>query len=678
MQIESLILNDFGLFRGEHYINLSPLKKQDTLRPIILFGGLNGSGKTTILTAIRLAIYGKQSLGYGVSQKAYDNYLLSKIHRNLKSLNNSDSTFVSIEFIYFNLGKPIKYKVQRSWKLLEGKVVEKLTIHQDGENIPQFSVEECQSFLNELIPLGVSELFFFDGEKIANLAEDGGDNALRDAISKLLGLDIIERLNNDLNIYVRKQHNKSLPLDAKLKLEQYEVEYNNIKKLISEHDDEVQVIHPKIVQAKEALERLENTLNSKGGAWAFSRQSLKEKSESLVEQKRLLEVEVRDFLNGLFPLSLAPNALKILKSQFQNERFLKDWENIATPLGSKIEKLNEVVLQFTPPENKNEVISKVQNIFSDLLLRPDGLESTELLHDIAGKDSIKLEKMIDETLNHVSDRSKSLKNKLESLDAELSTVSLQIGRAPDKDSLNIDLEAIKEKNNLISELTTQKNTHLELAKRSTWQAIELIRKMKHLEALYTSVQSNQTGIELANRARGMLADFVNEITKRKVEKLELEFAETFSRLARKSDAIVMAKINPVTFEVTLYNGKREAISKQELSAGEKQIYAVAMLEALAKTSGRKLPIIIDTPLGRLDSHHRGKLVHNYFPYASHQVIILSTDTEVDKSFYDGLQEHISRSYQLTYDETTGTSQVNEGYFWGKGSNQDGELVNAAE
>ena len=64
------------------------------------------------------------------------------------------------------------------------------------------------------------------------------------------------------------------------------------------------------------------------------------------------------------------------------------------------------------------------------------------------------------------------------------------------------------------------------------------------------------------------------------------------------------------------------LHKDELSAGEKQIYAIAILEALAKTSGRHLPIIIDTPLGRLDSEHCTKLINNYFPYASHQVIIL--------------------------------------------------------
>jgi DNA sulfur modification protein DndD len=88
-----------------------------------------------------------------------------------------------------------------------------------------------------------------------------------------------------------------------------------------------------------------------------------------------------------------------------------------------------------------------------------------------------------------------------------------------------------------------------------------------------------------------------------------------------------------------------------------------MLEALAKASGRHLPIIIDTPLGRLDSKHRQKLVESYFPVASHQVIVLSTDTEVDRSFYDGLQPHLSHGYHLSFDEAEGATTASEGYFW---------------
>jgi DNA sulfur modification protein DndD len=105
------------------------------------------------------------------------------------------------------------------------------------------------------------------------------------------------------------------------------------------------------------------------------------------------------------------------------------------------------------------------------------------------------------------------------------------------------------------------------------------------------------------------------------------------------------------------------LPKAELSSGEKQIYAIAMLWGLARTSGRPLPVIIDTPLGRLDSEHRANLCQNYFPNASHQVILLSTDTEVDRPLFDNLRDHISHAYSLNYDPADACTRVTEGYFW---------------
>ncbi len=102
--------------------------------------------------------------------------------------------------------------------------------------------------------------------------------------------------------------------------------------------------------------------------------------------------------------------------------------------------------------------------------------------------------------------------------------------------------------------------------------------------------------------------------------------------------------------------------KQELSAGEKQIYAISVLWALGRVSGRPLPIIIDTPLARLDRDHRTLLGKRYFPHVSHQVIVLSTDTEVDEEFIPLLGDTVARSYELRFDSASQSSQAIEGYF----------------
>ena len=147
--------------------------------------------------------------------------------------------------------------------------------------------------------------------------------------------------------------------------------------------------------------------------------------------------------------------------------------------------------------------------------------------------------------------------------------------------------------------------------------------------------------------------------------LEEEFALAFRRLARKDDMVARATIDTRKFTVKLLDRRGVEIEKSKLSAGERQIYAIAMLEALARTSGRRLPVVIDTPLGRLDSHHRANLVRDYFPRISHQVILLSTDTEVDEAFYKELSPHISHAYEICFDDRKRSAHLKEGYFWRK-------------
>ena len=176
-------------------------------------------------------------------------------------------------------------------------------------------------------------------------------------------------------------------------------------------------------------------------------------------------------------------------------------------------------------------------------------------------------------------------------------------------------------------------------------------------------QSGKTRVKYNDVGRELLKDFRRVNAERKIRQLEEEFAIAFRRLARKDDIVATASIDPRHFTVKLTNEEGGEIEKSQLSAGEKQIYAIAMLEALARTSGRRLPVVIDTPLGRLDSHHRANLVSDYFPTASHQVILLSTDTEVDESFYRKLSPYISHAFEIHYDEQERSANVREGYFW---------------
>ena len=209
----------------------------------------------------------------------------------------------------------------------------------------------------------------------------------------------------------------------------------------------------------------------------------------------------------------------------------------------------------------------------------------------------------------------------------------------------------------------EESKYLEEHKRSLRKAIDITRKLDKISENLSLDEKSDRVLVYADKSRSLLKDFSQELAKRKVHDLEQEFIESFHRLARKDDISLSAEIDPNTFAVRLIDENQQEIDKNDLSAGEKQIYAISILEALGKTSGRKLPIIIDTPLGRLDSKHRENLINNYFPTASHQVIILSTDTEVDESFYSDLSTSISHAFKLDYDSRSGSTSAKEGYFW---------------
>ena len=99
-----------------------------------------------------------------------------------------------------------------------------------------------------------------------------------------------------------------------------------------------------------------------------------------------------------------------------------------------------------------------------------------------------------------------------------------------------------------------------------------------------------------------------------------------------------------------------------MSAGEQQIVTTAIIWGLARASGHVFPMMVDTPLGRLDETHRGKLLEHYYPEASHQVILLSTDKEIGPKEVSSLLDHVTRTYLVRHNEQTKVSDLTEGYF----------------
>ena len=151
--------------------------------------------------------------------------------------------------------------------------------------------------------------------------------------------------------------------------------------------------------------------------------------------------------------------------------------------------------------------------------------------------------------------------------------------------------------------------------------------------------------------------------KKHIGKIQTLILDSFNKLISKDSLIKDFIIDVNDFGITLQDSGGRTISPERLSAGERQLLAVSMLWGLARASGRALPSVIDTPLGRLDSSHRKNIVEKYFPFSSHQVFLLSTDEEVDREHYEKLKPWIGHSYILNFDESTNATKIEKGYFW---------------
>jgi DNA sulfur modification protein DndD len=161
----------------------------------------------------------------------------------------------------------------------------------------------------------------------------------------------------------------------------------------------------------------------------------------------------------------------------------------------------------------------------------------------------------------------------------------------------------------------------------------------------------------------LLNQFTVRLRKNKVHLLQEKTFEMYQMLSSKSGLIKDITIDDKSYEIKITDRNGHEIKKSGLSAGEKEVFAIALLWGLVQTSRLKLPIIVDTPLSRLDSIHRDNIVSNYFPNAGEQVIILSTDTEIDKDYYRLLENHLSGAANLEFDLKQEFSTFKVGYFW---------------
>jgi len=659
MLIKQLVLQNFRVFRGEHVIELAPRKRQNNSnpRPIVLFGGLNGAGKTSILSAIRIALYGRLAFGSSTQQQQYIEELSALIHNGSTAGEDPSEASIELSFTYNKGGSEAEFTVTRTWK--KGKK-DQLSLQQDGQPLNELDYDQCQGFLNELIPHGIADLFFFDGEKIAELAEDDSGNILRTAVRRLLGLDLISKLRNDLMIFVKRQQSSQLEVSKQQKLSDLEEQAKNFSFLAEQTLEKADFIKMRIDLLTKEIMRYESILNAEGGAFAQTKTQEKQKVDTLLKEKERLEKALRHECDGSLPYALAPKTLSRLLEQINKEMQIKQASSFEKELNQFLIQL-KTDISFRSGTTGLIAAEAIEDNLKDFLAsKPKG----ELLFDISEREAGMIEQSIEQDSKKSWERFDLYRIQLAEVEEQLEQAAANIARAPEDDQLMDIFEKLRELDRQRETKRQEYCSLLEEAKQTKQQQLECARQIQKTHDLARNQHNSDSAFNNAQETINLLDRYSELLTKARVKTLSVNFGDAYRKLARKEDLQLNAHINPETFDVELIDEKGTVINRKLLSAGEKQIYAIAILEALAKTSGRDLPVIIDTPLGRLDSQHRDKLINHYFPFASHQVVLLSTDTEVDERYFvDQLRDDISHAYEIVFNAHTKSSALKPGYFW---------------
>jgi DNA sulfur modification protein DndD len=657
MIIKKLILTNFRVFQGTHEIELEPRESKNGSRPIILFGGLNGAGKTSILTAIRLALYGRLAFDDLHQNQDYIDHLSSLIHNGVSLSQQPNDAAINLTFSYNKEGEESEFSVIRSWE--RGKK-DRLVLLQNNEPLSELNYEQCQGFLNELIPHGIADLFFFDGEKIASLAEDESGKILQTAVRRLLGLDLVAKLRNDLTIFLKRQSVDAFGSRLQDQIKELDEKGQLLGKSAENfrYAADLKKLSTDLIAAD--IRKHEGLLSAQGGAFARTKAQEQNRVDQLLKDQSQLEKTIRHELEGALPYTLAPKALSTLFKQLDAESAVKTSRSFSKELDtfmSELVKSNS----FGSTEIKDSAIAAINIQLTAYLNR---LPAGEVLLDISERELGTLHQAVYSEGAASRLRFEKACISLNEVETSLDQAASNIERAPDDEQLLEVFQTIRELDTKHQEALTEYKSLLEKARQALQQQLDCARQLQKLHDKERSQYGSTTAVSNAKNTLAMLDKYAEALTLARVRKLEKLFEDAYHRLARKDDLQINAQINPQTFDVELVDDQGIAINRKLLSAGEKQIYAIAILEALAKTSGRQLPVIIDTPLGRLDSHHRDKLIENYFPSASHQVVLLSTDTEINEHyFFRKLAPHTSHAYQIVFNSASKSASLQAGYFW---------------
>ncbi len=635
-------------------------------KSIFLIGGMNGAGKTSIMEAINYCLYGGK---------------VDELYRaiNRKELAKGNAA-ISFE-LTAELDDNSELIVKRSWAagVIDAPKArdlnERLVVVKDGKRVSVQNQQMWQDFIRATIPPGITQFFFFDGEKIQEIAaDDHSEVRLKSSLEAALGIQNINQLSNDL-LYLKQEERKGFieisDEDLAFKESELKKEHAKLSRFNRERDELKEELTAFKEQYDDAKKRFQATFNRD----PESRDSIRETEKRRIQtSNRLgqLENEIRSLCEKVLPFSLLGGLYDDIRKQIEEERESLQGEAIKEHAEVLAKKIVRVVEEpepiYTEKLTESKMLELEQRIFK-LLREGDTKTTTEKILNLSDRDAARILQKLEELEDSDIFLVKPLIEEKQELEIELKKIEASLNSGIATDSEQELFKHLQEEMESCSTQIGRKTEQLRILEENIIYLENKIREIElEIEKLYEKHNVSREKGDFINECDaivGLLNQFVVRMRKNKVHLLQEKTFEMYKLLSSKSGLIKDITIDEKSFEVRITDRNGHEIKKSGLSAGEKEIFALSLLWGLSQTSQLNLPIIIDTPLSRLDSAHRDNIIRNYFPNAGDQVIILSTDTEIDKDYYKILEHYLSGAANLVFSQQQELTTLKTGYFWEK-------------
>lgn len=693
MKINNIILHNFGSYEGTTDFETRPCDG----RNIVLIGGKNGAGKTTLFTAMRLCLYGYKSMGYKNPNSFY-NRAVVKLINNTAKITKPTTTFVTM-CIELNNGQGMdSFLLTRKWELNES-LIETFSVLKNGADLSADEIADFEKYVVSLIPPELFNLYFFDGEKIADFFMDEGSNTrIKDAFLTLCGYDTFDIMRKNF-----KRIRAGIPTSAPA-LDEYIVAKDALasaKSLYHDLTDRLKACVDAIADCEATLDAEEKEYHQKGGIteeeWNQKLYTLKEEEKKRETYNALL----KKWANDVIPFIMLRKQILALKAQIENE-------NQALKYTYFCEVLNSPAVQALVKDKLAEIDSAA---FADF-----GTEKEPILNLSFEQNSLILAQ-INTILSFEQDKVEKCKKAIK----RSLNLTAKIRKEIESSSITSVQEYMKRRAQLFEEKSALLVQRVELEQQLVAQKEALTLAEQQLGKVQTRLEEElkKASInDISARAIVMLDKLQEILYRRQIDKVENCFRKEIRTLMRKTHFIDDIYIDD-NFNTHIYRTEKVSIEKirialktnteeqllafwgakamqtlykkansnayndmckyfesvdikslslqieidkASLSNGEKQIFIMALYYSLVSLCNHELPFVIDTPFARIDTEHRHNISKHFFSELKGQVFILSTNEEINSSHVQILKDKIAATYMLENSDNKRTVVVKNSYF----------------